>query len=98
MPAAHLFASQGANVVVADILEADARKVTEEVTKESGKLALGIKADSTKEEDLKNLVEQTVAKFGKIFGLLNNVGWDAATPLWGSGSFGYETSWQTGRK
>lgn len=87
MPAAHLFASQGANVVVAVILEADARKVTEEVTKESSKLALGIKADSTKEEDFKNLVEQTVTKFGKIFGLLNNVGWGAATPYMGVGKF-----------
>lgn len=82
--AAHLFAVQGANVVIADILETDAKKVAEEVTKESGKEALGIKVDSTKEEDLKYLVEQTVAKYGKISGLLNNVGWGAATPLWGS--------------
>ena len=37
--AAHAFAAQGANVVIADILEADARKVAEEVTKESGKEA-----------------------------------------------------------
>lgn len=82
--AAHLFASQGANVVIADILEADAKRVAAEVTKESGKEALGIKTDSTNEEELKNLVAQTVAKFGKISGLLNNVGWGAATPLWGS--------------
>ena len=82
--AAHVFAAQGANVVIADILESDAKKVAEEVTKASGKEALGIKADSTKEEDLKNLVEKTVAKFGKISGLLNNVGWGAATPIWGS--------------
>ena len=82
--AAHLFASQGANVVIADILEADAKRVAEEVTKESGKEALGLKVDSTNEEELKLLVKQTVAKFGKISGLLNNVGWGAATPLWSS--------------
>lgn len=84
--AGHLFASLGANIVISDIRTEDAQKVAQEIEKESGKVALGIKADSTIEADLENLVRQTIAKFGKISGLINNVGWGAATPIWGSDS------------
>lgn len=43
---------------------------------------MGVRADATGEDDLRRLVDVVVAKFGKISGLVNNVGWGKATPLW----------------
>ncbi len=82
--AARLFASLGAHVVLSDIDETKLTKIATDIQKESGKETLGIKADSTSEADLQKLVDTTVAKFGKISALINNVGWGMATPLWGS--------------
>lgn len=82
--AARLFASLGANVVISDLNQDKINKLVDEIQKESGKEILGVKADSTVESDMKMLVDTTVAKFGKISGLINNVGWGAATPIWGS--------------
>jgi NAD(P)-dependent dehydrogenase (short-subunit alcohol dehydrogenase family) len=84
--AGHLFASLGANVVISDLNEKGALKVAEEITKESGREALGIRTDATNEQDLEVLISTTLKKFGKISGLINNVGWGAATPIWGSDS------------
>ena len=41
--AGHLFASLGANVVISDLNEEGAIKVAAEITRESGREALGIK-------------------------------------------------------
>jgi 3-oxoacyl-[acyl-carrier protein] reductase len=84
--AGHLFASLGANVVISDLNEEGAKKVAAEIEQESGKATLGIRTDATEEEDLEVLVAATLAKFGKISGLINNVGWGANTPIWGSTS------------
>ncbi len=84
--AGHLLASLGANVVISDLNEAGAIKVAEEIEKETGKKTLGIRSDATNEADLVNLVEKTIQQFGKISGLINNVGWGASTPIWGSDS------------
>lgn len=84
--AGHLFASLGANVVISDINEEGAMRVAGDIAKESGKEALGIKTDATDESQLRALVDATIAKFGKISGLINNVGWGESTPLWGSDS------------
>lgn len=82
--AGHLFASLGANVVISDLNEEGAKKVATEIEAESGKATLGIRTDATNEADLQALVDATVSKFGKISCLINNVGWGANTPLWGS--------------
>lgn len=84
--AGHLFASLGAHVVISDLNEDGAKKVADEIEKESGKATLGIKTDATVEADLEVLVSETLKKFGKISGLINNVGWGANTPIWGSSS------------
>ena len=81
---AELLASLGALIVISDINKDRIEKVVQEVEEKSGKEALGVVADSTKEEDMKMLVDKTVEKFGKISGLVNNVGWGANTPIWGS--------------
>ena len=84
--AGHLFASLGANVIISDLNEEGAKKVAAEIAKESGKKTLGIKTDATDESQLQTLVNETISKFGKISGLINNVGWGESTPLWGSDS------------
>jgi 7-alpha-hydroxysteroid dehydrogenase len=82
--AGKLFASLGANVVISDIDEARAIAVATEITKATGVEALGIKTDATVEDDVDELVASTIFKFGKISGLINNVGWGANTPIWES--------------
>jgi 3-oxoacyl-[acyl-carrier protein] reductase len=82
--AGHLFASLGAHVVISDLNGEGAMKVAAEIEKETGKATLGIKTDATVEADLDVLVNETIKKFGKISGLINNVGWGANTPLWES--------------
>ncbi len=84
--ASRLFASLGANVVLADLNEEGCKKIAAEITKETGNVALGLKIDATDEVQVEKLVKETVAKFGKISGVINNVGWGANTPLWGSDS------------
>ncbi|MCM1355883.1 MAG: SDR family oxidoreductase [Staphylococcus sp.] len=82
--AARQCASLGANVVLTDINEPKVKAIAEDISKVTGTDCIGIKADATKESDLKALVDTVVSKFGKISGLINNVGWGKATPLWGS--------------
>ena len=65
------FAREGAKVVVADIREAQAREVVQEIANLGGEgLALGI--DVSKEEDTKRLAATTHERFGRIDILLNN--------------------------
>lgn len=82
--AARRFAMLGANVALTDINEEKVKAVAARITAHTGVECIGIRADATKEEELKALVDQVVGKFGKISGLVNNVGWGKATPLWGS--------------
>ena len=82
--AARQFAMLGANVALTDINEEKVKAVAAKIQQETGSVCIGIKADATDEKDLQKLVEAVVAKFGKISGLVNNVGWGKATPLWGS--------------
>ena len=82
--AARQLALYGANVALTDINEDKVKAVAAKIQAETGRECIGVAADATKEEDLKALVDTVVAKFGKISGLINNVGWGKATPLWGS--------------
>ena len=82
--AARQFALLGANVALTDINEEKVKAVATRIQAETGVECIGIRADATKEEELKAVVGQVVARFGRISGLVNNVGWGKATPLWGS--------------
>ncbi len=82
--AGHLFASLGAHVVISDINEEGAKRVAAEIERASGRKTLGICTDATVESELETLVGKTLETFGKISGLINNVGWGANTPIWGS--------------
>lgn len=79
---ARVFAESGANVVLTDIDEVKVKAIAEDIQSKSGRETLGIKMDSTSEADIGAMVETVAGRFGKISGLVNNVGWGKATPLW----------------
>jgi NAD(P)-dependent dehydrogenase (short-subunit alcohol dehydrogenase family) len=68
-----LFAKEGAKVAVVDYNEDGARKTAEEI-KNAGGEAIYVKADVSKEEDVKRFVEETVKAFGKLDIIFNNAG------------------------
>jgi 7-alpha-hydroxysteroid dehydrogenase len=78
---AHVLAAAGANVVVSD-LNLEAEKVAADVAEGTGRETLAIRTDVTSEAEQQALVDATLAKFGKITALINNVGWGEYTPLW----------------
>lgn len=67
------YVKEGARVVIADINE-QAAKATEQEIKSVGLEALSVKTDVSKVADVDNMVQKTVARFGKIDILLNNAG------------------------
>ena len=79
---AHVLAAAGANVVVSDLNLEAAQKVADDVKKWTGRETLAIRTDVTSEAEQQALVDATIAKFGKITALINNVGWGEYTPLW----------------
>lgn len=67
------FAKNGATVVVSDINLEKAQKVSDEVVTNGGK-SLPIKANVAKFEEVENLINTTVAKFGRLDVIVNNAG------------------------
>lgn len=70
---AELFAREGAKVVVSDIDKESADEVVEAITFTGGN-AIAVVADVAKEEDVQNLVDTTVYKYGTLDILVNNAG------------------------
>ena len=70
---ASLYAQKAIKVVIADKNEESIRKVVAEVKKISP-CVLGVETDVTNQEDLKNLVDQTIREFGTVDILINNAG------------------------
>jgi NAD(P)-dependent dehydrogenase (short-subunit alcohol dehydrogenase family) len=68
-----IFAREGAKVVVADILEFEARQVVEKIGAAGGQ-ARFVKLDVTSETDWEAAVKATVTAFGKLDLLVNNAG------------------------
>ena len=68
---ARLFAQEGGKVVLADILDEQGQQVEAEIN-ELGGDALYIHLDVTSESDWQNVVQATVAKYGKLDILVNN--------------------------
>jgi NAD(P)-dependent dehydrogenase (short-subunit alcohol dehydrogenase family) len=66
-------ASSGANVVVADLDEADARRVAEAIKISGGKAAVFV-ANVSKDADVKAMVDFAVATFGSLDLAVNNAG------------------------
>jgi NAD(P)-dependent dehydrogenase (short-subunit alcohol dehydrogenase family) len=70
---ARLFAREGAKVVIADILEAEGRKVESEIRAAGGE-ALFVRTDVTSEAEWRHAVQSAVSRFGKLDVLVNNAG------------------------
>lgn len=77
---AYRLAEAGAKVVIADVDEAKALEAEKQLT-EKGWIAKGIKCDISKEEEVKNLVAQTIQNFNFIDILVNNAGIFPSIPL-----------------
>ena len=80
---ARLFAREGAKVVIADILDAEAAHVVDDITAAGGE-AVYVHTDVTREEDWQKAVQTAVRRFGKLDILVNNAGLSstsAADPL-----------------
>ncbi|MNH90668.1 NADP-dependent 7-alpha-hydroxysteroid dehydrogenase [compost metagenome] len=73
LSAATLLAKEGAKVVIADF-NVDAAKEAAVNIKSQGGEALGLFVDASKEDSIKEAVEFTVAQYGTITVLFNNVG------------------------
>lgn len=78
--AAVAFAAAGAKVVLSGRREAEGLAVVEEIKKLGGTAAF-VRADVSKEAEVKNLVGQAVAKFGRLDAAFNNAGVETAGPL-----------------
>lgn len=76
---AKLFAEHGANVVVNYANNAEAARAVIEEIEQSGGKAFAIKADVSKEAEIKNLVAETIKHFGKIDILVLNAGFSFPT-------------------
>jgi NAD(P)-dependent dehydrogenase (short-subunit alcohol dehydrogenase family) len=66
-------AAEGAKVVVVDLNNNEAQKVTQEI-KSSGGDALALACDATNPDDVDMIVQKTVAEYGTVDILVNNVG------------------------
>lgn len=66
-------AEAGAHVVIAEINEENARKVAKQV-ENRGRKSLAIPTDVTVTSQLENMVNKTLARFGRIDILMNNAG------------------------
>jgi NAD(P)-dependent dehydrogenase (short-subunit alcohol dehydrogenase family) len=68
---AQLFAERGARVVVADVLE-DGGRETAELVRDAGGDATFVKVDLASDPDIQDLIDVTIAKYGRIDVLHNN--------------------------
>lgn len=76
-----VLSAAGAKVLVTDIVE-EAGNATVEAVASSGGTAVFVKADLSREDEVKALVAQTVATYGRLDGAFNNAGLEqCAMPL-----------------
>ncbi|MBM7569059.1 SDR family NAD(P)-dependent oxidoreductase [Paenibacillus sacheonensis] len=67
-------AQEGASVVVGGRNERDGAKVVREIMDVHGAEALFVKGDISREAACKQLIDETVNRFGRVDGLVNNAG------------------------
>lgn len=72
--AVRLFASEGANIAIADIDAVRGQQMAEELSAE-GTNAIFVRTDISHKDDIVNLLEQTEAAFGGINIILSNAGY-----------------------
>lgn len=75
------FAQAGADVVIADVREEEAKATAREIQQQSGRRISGVAADVARLEDMTRLRDRALGDLGKIDILVNNAGWDRLTPF-----------------
>ena len=71
--AAHRFYDEGANIVLVDLHQNDIDAFLQTFDTDTKRI-IGIEADVSKDADVKNYVNETMAVFGRIDTLFNNAG------------------------
>jgi 3-oxoacyl-[acyl-carrier protein] reductase len=71
---AEMLAREGARVIVTDIHEERSIRAAQAIYDECGVEATGIKCDVTNITDVKNVIQETLKRFGRIDILINNAG------------------------
>jgi|SRR5579863_4035212 len=75
------FAASGAKIVIAARGFEAASKVAMEIERETGASALAVKADVSRQESCRDLIEEAVRRFGAVDILVNNAAHFALIPL-----------------
>jgi 3-oxoacyl-[acyl-carrier protein] reductase len=70
---ARAFVKEGAHVVIADLVFDGAQKLAEEI-EAAGRKSLAVRTDVTNPNEVKEMVDKTIEKFGRIDILVNNAG------------------------
>jgi len=78
---AHALAEAGADVALVSRTQADLDKVARDIQAATGRRAISVVADVTKEADIAAMVQQVMGAFGKIDILVNNAGIGGVTPI-----------------
>jgi len=68
------YASNGAKVIISDIMQDKAEETANEIREKFHIDTLAVKTDVSKYEDVEILINQTIEKFGKIDIIVNNAG------------------------
>ena len=72
----HAFAQEGSNITIAELSPSQGEKVASEVeAMGTGSRVQVVATDVTQPEQVNAMVEQTIAEFGVVDVLVNNVGW-----------------------
>ena len=79
--AAYALAEAGADVALVSRTQADLDAVAADIRGATGRRAVGIVADVTKDADIRAMVASVMAEFGQIDILINNAGIGGTTPV-----------------
>lgn len=79
---ANIYSEQGANAVVTGRDQLEAKNVADELSKEYGTDALGLKIDVTSVAEVEEMVDKVLHKYGRIDVLVNNAGYPIKDDLW----------------
>ena len=77
---ARLFAKEGAQVVIGDVLEAEGKQVAADIAANGGE-ALFVRLDVTSEADWQRAIATAVSQFGTLNVLVNNAGIGGGSPV-----------------
>ena len=69
---AKALAAEGANVVIADIVESEGEELAHELDDQEGAKALFVRADVTDDESVTRMTQQAADSFGNVDILVNN--------------------------